>query len=425
MEKIKLLMLPIKEDYIEFYLVDKLLKERDNKCDFHLKRFDILEIQNYLYSISEYWLKEEDNTFSLDLEIAKSDHTISLYIINNEKEESQIKLRELEISSSTGRDGYSKIRNLIILSKKIVEVKISNIEIESLEFINREWLSDLRINYVTLEEFIIKSWGMLEIQNSNIKEMSVLWIKKDYKSSISVSKSTIKQLMCDNSYIDSFVYYKAEIEWGKVSDTEINTVIIEKSNFWELRFFNVILVNPATITKSFIENMRMFNVSWNSSLLDNSNIEPLDLKDTYRQIKYIYENSYNQTEANKFFAKEMKYYMQSIKGIPSKRWDYLIVWLQKEISDFGNDWSRAVIIYFIVALLWFWLAEVGDMVCKFLSNKAFYIPEFKAVWLEFIRYINPLPKTDEVPWLWYLLVSITKILIVYQIVVALRRISQR
>ncbi len=144
------------------------------------------------------------------------------------------------------------------------------------------------------------------------------------------------------------------------------------------------------------------------------------MKELYRRLKNEHDSVWNKTEANKFFAKEMEYHMKALKE--EKDWkNYWIARLQKEISDFGNDWILASQWYGIVSILWFLFALMGTVYWFRITWELWST----SIYQTFLMYINPLPKVDEVTSLWYLIVSILKILIVYQIIVALRRISQR
>ena len=89
--------------------------------------------------------------------------------------------------------------------------------------------------------------------------------------------------------------------------------------------------------------------------------------------------------------------MEVLKEDPTKKWEYVVAKIQKEVSDFGNDWMKAMTIYFIVCLLGFGIAQFFDAFNNWIIGAKHLFQCWDIVWSEFIRYLNPLPKIDEVP----------------------------
>lgn len=241
----------------------------------------------------------------------------------------------------------------------------------------------------------------------------------------------------DNCEIEEIRLYNIEIrESFYIHHCKLKNLLVMNVLFVsKLNYIHDVTLDFCFIYKTQLTNLYTFNTLWNGIRnLEKDNTKDLlkwrvlentygEMKEYYRQLKFAHDEIWNKTEANKFFAKEMKYHMKVLEG--SKDWkNYSIAWLQKETSDFGNDWIRAFIVYLVFVTFWFMCFQIYQLsqpdVMFDLSWHWF------CKWMEeFTDLANPIPKVEDIKNIFSLLFSIFKILIVYQIVVALRRISQR
>lgn len=165
-----------------------------------------------------------------------------------------------------------------------------------------------------------------------------------------------------------------------------------------------------------------------------------EIKELYRQLKLSHDSIWNKTEANKFYEKEMEYYRKSLWEEKPRKWQKIIIsYLNDLISDYGLNWWRAFKFYLFFCLFIYiahelirvhnlnaysllsWIVEFWQNNWNNIARLNWNNSQFN----EFAWFLNPLPELKENKTILWLLFSTLKILIVYQIVVALRRISQR
>jgi hypothetical protein len=240
--------------------------------------------------------------------------------------------------------------------------------------------------------------------------------------------------------VNNFKLLGSSIKGGGFNDVIFNSFILNDSQIENTKFYNVIfpqeqnkfIIKRSLLSKNNYSGADWWGYLWSEVIYQDwyfneekyIKISSKEMKENFRMLKHEHDEIWNKTEANKFFAKEMEYHMKSLKESWNK-WDYFIAHLQKFVSNFGQDWLRALTIYFIVCLLYFGFSQIWQGLYNFISWSRPIIQSICTAWKELVQYLNPLPKFDEIQWFWYLLFSLVKWLLVYQIIVALRRISQR
>ncbi len=305
--------------------------------------------------------------------------------------------------------------------------KCKNITLNSLLDNSIIWLENLRwcsVELINLSSPI----GPLLIQKLDIaySEIEFIQLMGFDNEGFTVNKFTslfnfIKKGFIKNIFFSNFQLWNTELESITFSDIIFpknpEKFILKDSSFSGCRYSNIDWWNYFAEKETVI-----YKKDWKENKKEHK-ISNNGLKETYRMFKYEHDEIWNKTEANKFFAKEMEYHMKELKESWNLK-DYWIAKLQKEVSDFGNDWVRAFSWYIIFTLLcyaiysWFnffsheWVNSWNSQ--RFLSELSLLT-----------RALNPLPKVEDIINPLLLLFSIIKILVVYQIVVALRRISQR
>lgn len=303
-----------------------------------------------------------------------------------------------------------------------------------IQVMSTDWADNLLLPNTILENSHIKiSWDIKSITlwKFEISELKkginwVVWSKK-----LKIQLFWLRSLRFNvDSNISSFEIWELKIEnsvieWWELKDTKIHRFMVKNTLFRGVNFYNIIFPKDRLdfiLHRSSFSGCAFSNVDWGNGINDKDYLNG-EIKETYRMLKYEYDEIWNKTEANKFFAKEMEYHMKDLEQSWNKK-DYWIARLQKEVSNFGNDWVRALIVYLAFVTFWFICSQMYQIFQPDLFIDLSWRWFFN--WMEDLtRSANPIPKVEDITNIFSLLFSIWKILIVYQIVVALRRISQR
>ncbi len=359
-------------DDVEFIVINRLwIVAHENLSDITVMKSDVPEC-------SELYV---DITNSANNVRLSGFPTLWLSSLPNASKIWRIEITDFSSSKiylSNIKSGYCSLFNY---SDKIETMPLFSVFSSSIDYfeINSTWLIIENL-FVLKNSFKSWIWGNLKFNNLRISQTNF------FKSSFTNIDFPREK--------EKFVLIDVNFEWNSFSNIY----------WWE--YFSEIDTEP------YLEN--------DERKIKKTPIPFSTMKELYRRLKNEHDSVWNKTEANKFFAKEMEYHMKALKE--EKDWkNYWIARLQKEISDFGNDWILASQWYGIVSILWFLFALMGTVYWFRITWELWST----SIYQTFLMYINPLPKVDEVTSLWYLIVSILKILIVYQIIVALRRISQR
>lgn len=260
------------------------------------------------------------------------------------------------------------------------KVSLQNIECESLKFSN-----------IHIEKYItFKNVKVIEnitfdscFGTSAINEVTALEFDEESK---------IKQL---NLIRTSFWFIS-------IIDSEIKKIFPYKIHFNKVEY---------------IGNKHGFNeIIKKNGTLENTLTE---IKDYYRQLKYAHDEIGNKTEANKFFAKEMEYHRKSLEW---KDWDKVIVsWLQQYTNNYGNSWIRPFMLIFVVSFLYTFLMNCWWFQCSCGWDITWSC--FHQYWLKNIAQFPT--ELKNIPNWYFLLYSLIMGWLIYQFIIALRRISQR
>lgn len=259
-----------------------------------------------------------------------------------------------------------------------------------------------------------------------IKNLTIWSDKKDIKSVRLNNLEVVESFYINHCHLEK-LFLMNVLLWNTnyIHDTTLGSCFVYRTELTKLYSFNNLW--------KWLYNIEITNT--NDILKDQElkNTEG-EIKEYYRQLKFAHDSIWNKTEANKFFAKEMEYYEKSLSW--KTDWDKKIIsLLQRWISNFWNSWLRAFWFYLLFCILVYLLGEF------FLEHSwvirshiqgiiNFWKDDWRWILLgseskELARFLNPLPELKEDKNILWIIFSISKILIVYQIVVALRRISQR
>lgn len=332
------------------------------------------------------------------------------------------------------KDIYIDTDNRVWLTKLSLHGNVDNLRLENCADIILNWFRSSCKNF----HFNNQNNQSIEIKQANFQNL-VIWdtiIDKDAKN------ITVKSLKIENSIIDKiqlkwfsqsrvtfqdFKIIESSIKWGFIGYLNFDSFPLLESRITDSYISEVNFPQNSThflVQDSLIEKNIFSNLNW-GKFFKESSCTFGGLKESYRMIKYQYESIWNKTEANKFFAKEMEYHMKTLEKDPKKKWEYYVALLQKEVSDFGNDWMRAFGWYLAVCIVWFSISILLSIGFWAFFGCSLDLGDGLERWQRFVAYLNPIPKFEEAKSLWYLIISIIKGILVYQIIVSLKRISQR
>lgn len=269
---------------------------------------------------------------------------------------------------------FSKESNDFFKSINFHNCILHNLFLRNINIGSRKMKQEVNKNWLLLIDCIFQKDWLFQSSNSNIEYLEIRNV--------------------DNQRINLF-------------NNTINATFVSQSNLEE-------------VSISWL-NVGWFYNLWNKSLSNSSIvINNFELKELYRQLKFSHDKIWNKIEANKFFAKEMDYYRKSLienyiwrtffdAGIWQKR---LICWYNLLTNNFWNSWVRP--------LLWMVLLVWVATIFQFLNYDWSF--DWKQQVLSNILPISEIGEFDT----WYSFIyQISWAALIYQFIVALRRISQR
>ena len=274
-----------------------------------------------------------------------------------------------------------------------------------------------------------------------INEFKLSWINNInslnfffYKNRKYIKKFIISELITENSSDSKYNItglYVDELKLGNIhnnsdnfvfTNCKINKLVIKNSNLWKAVF------NWVEIWKLEIENATLNDCIFNwvdfktYKLWDNNwKITTKTLKDNYRQLKHVMDKNWNHTEANEFFAREMKKHYQSLKWYDINKIILLIQWV---ISYYWNSWLLP-----IIWIVLFWInTSLLSWDAYFYYNISLLNHNNIDFYNLFFTNINPFNKnllTENQITYWLFLHKIVLIILYYQLIVALKRNTRR
>lgn len=126
--------------------------------------------------------------------------------------------------------------------------------------------------------------------------------------------------------------------------------LVEFENFIskDLFYFHNVTIGKINLIGSDIERANFINLKNIDSKKRVLAKENFANKDSVRYLKYHFESQNNITEANKYFAIEQEFFLDSLgeedSPEPNKTINKISVWFNKYVSYYGTDWVRALIV---------------------------------------------------------------------------------
>ena len=311
------------------------------------------------------------------------------------------------------------------------EYEIKHIYTENLE-------NNLRISLFNCAINILKLEHIQNVNNLNIS--SIFWF--DWSSSMNLikindiitysndnSKYLINNVKTDVFHIENIKNLSSNFE---IRNVEIDYLIIKNSDLWRLTL-NWVKIWRLTIQNVVLNNCIFNWVEFSDYNLWNDEWKILDLniKDNYRQLKHVMDKNWNYTEANRFYANEMKSYGKTLSW-EKDYFNKMIHSFQYHVSDFWSSWAKAL----VSLLLFVLISSIIDFIYwEFIVNRyestnvLEYINSFFYV---NSNYINPLFLLDNVninynsiDLYWFFIYKVIYWTIVYQLIISIRRTTRR
>lgn len=262
----------------------------------------------------------------------------------------------------------------------------NRISIQSKEF-NNITLSGLSSN--SEEKGSIKS---LEFKSQNFTGNLTV-------SNLSIDSLTLRNLLSLNAIFNftNIVINKiTRIENIKISKIHLDVVefkdqlIIKNSDLSGLKPNNVTWLPNQVISPDNTER----EIPWfyrfrKKKTHDESLITELkQQRDAYRQLKVASQNNHNQVEALAFYRNEMRLYWKEIRLVGGEKWyNTFLIFLNRIISDFGQNWVSPLLFLFGVNFILF--------MCIFNWNFSCDLKDFEYGIGQYFRLLNPVRVTPE------------------------------
>ncbi len=332
------------------------------------------------------------------------------------------------------------------------KLNISNIKIKGI-FMNSDSWSSNNIGSLNIFNSIIENdvdlkmtiLSKLTIFKSELRgiyfkraELELLEIEESvFKGKFDLQKSNItcfKSLDSNFEHITTFgsTFTRFSLEQAVIS----GFAGFEKSTFKELATFKfVTFENFSNFRNSTFKkglNLETINAKEPPNFL-NINLNSNDAhkntnRETFRTIKYSFDRIGNTIEANKFYAYEMdKHYSENLKNEKCNP-EKFIFWINKTISDFGQNYTRPLIGIIITMMIFsaLYCIEKQNFIYHNFPSIYPYLFAVKSTLNSFAQSIIPLAKflpTDMefIGLLFYLIQAP----LIWQAIVAIKRQTKR
>lgn len=175
---------------------------------------------------------------------------------------------------------------------------------------------------------------------------------------INLSHVVKGKLIIRNLNLQSLIMREVSIDDGQflISNCQIATAVIDNSNLSKLNLFDVSF-KEIEMTRSHLTDITLSNVKWPAAYFiytystgrENYGIAHFQyMRENYRQLKVLATQNQNEIDALAFYRNEMDCYWQEVKLSKSiSWWNRLIIWSNRAISDFGQNWQRPLAILLV------------------------------------------------------------------------------
>lgn len=214
----------------------------------------------------------------------------------------------------------------------------------------------------------------------------------------------------------------------KITNVKVNAEFdIEDVDFWKV-IFNGLDLSSATLNfKHPTFNNCIFNsVTWKDNC-DIKNDNDKELRDIYRQMKFVMDKSWDSIIWSKFYRNEMVTQKRLLKD--ATIWERVVFWFWYLVNNFGQSWARPLLILFFLNFV-LWILEYKNSIeidfslATQVLDKTFW-NNFYFNFSSYVSYLTPFRKLSDYPTIWDSLARILSGLLIYQSAIAMRRKIER
>lgn len=348
------------------------------------------------------------------------------YLYLDESESDTIKITECNISN------LIELNNLKIRDFKI---EIININVEGEISIDSNDIDVLQIksaNESTYHSVVLNDFKFIQI-NANVNDLKLNAKKFDRLEVVNYSEqiNSINNFIINDLVFDGNIYFNSinvdiftlshvfsSIGVLKLNEVEIRITQINNCYIDNLIFNQVKFIEPPNIQTSDLSKFKMINVSWadKSKSLESSFInqkipvfyqwrkkylkkwnkvfskDQISLLkyqiETYRQLKIASQNNHNQIDALAFYRNEMRLYWKEIRLVGGEKWyNTVLIFLNRIISDFGQNWVSPLLFLFGVHFILFMCIYKWQFSCN-LTDVEYGVGQY-------FRLLNPVRVTPD------------------------------
>lgn len=295
-------------------------------------------------------------------------------------------------------------------------------------------MSSLNSNFI----FILSGIPTLKVCNSFL--LNDIWILEKigilvlddsiFKSEVFVNANVCEETRVSNCTFEQTVQFK-ECHFGAFRASENNflssasfygSVFDRSASFFFDKFYGSIDLRKTFFSDGLDIETITFQHSPNFL---GAEIRPQNTsRETYRIIKHSFDSVGNHLEGNKFFAEEMKAYRKEIKEKDlSSRFAF---WINDITSNFGQRYTHPIIFLLFTMIIHYWLYKsYNDNLFIFKPEQMWYsLNDFFYSILKILPFFKLNEEDKGFATIAFVLFIVYTILI-YQLVVALKRLTRR
>lgn len=251
---------------------------------------------------------------------------------------------------------------------------------------------EVGINYIkNKENSLVKEFEISEMNFEGVLTLSDLHIVKLSFDNLNVQKGSIRFneiVLVDSSFFDCTI---SSFYWNQVKF--INNPEIIRCDLSGLKLTNVTWTRGKKLCDSFLDEqipwLYLIRKKFLKRTINKDDLMEMQYqRDTYRQLKAASIANHNQIEALDFYRNEMRLYWKEIRvngGV--KLQDRILVFLNRFVSDFGQNW--------ILPVFWLIIFHFIFIMCLFQWQFSLSLIDFENGLGQFFNLLNPIHKTPD------------------------------
>jgi len=321
-------------------------------------------------------------------------------------------------------EGLLVVDNLFLENSFLKTVIVQNLSIEKTFSIHS--VKRLLVKKSSIKSLNFNSSGSIFLCNSQINYFHIWNPKKeDSFNRLIIKEAEINSLMINTFSNKIFKINKVKLINSTFSKVEIDRVDLRKLDINFIDIKKSLAITGSKIRKS---------LNLDNSLINNINMQGTDIpqaettRETFRLIKHSFDKTGNTIEANKYFSKEMEAYRRELKKAKGSKEELLVFHIGRLLSNFGQSYIRpAKLLFILVSLKYLIIRSLNYNIAP--SNLfTETLIGLNLVFDDFIKIITPtplLPTLTPGAEFFSMLYNITFSVLVWQIIVALKRHTKR